>query len=53
MGQSLEDASAENPNGLLALIGRCTSRLARVISDVRDRAALRAEFVILLECGVV
>lgn len=51
MGQSLEDASAENPNGLLALIGRCTSRLARVISDVRDRAALRAEFAHLRASG--
>ncbi len=51
MGQSLEETRHEAPHGVLALIGRCTSRVARVIGEVRDRAALRAEFAHLRETG--
>ena len=51
MGQSLEETRSETTNGLVALFGRCKSRLARVIGEVRDRAALRAEFAHLRDTG--
>ena len=51
MNQSLEATRSEASSGFLALIGRCTSRLARVIGDARGRAALRAEFAHLREDG--
>lgn len=51
MSQSLEETQSQTSNGLLALIGRCASRLTRAIGDVRDRAALRAEFARLRESG--
>jgi len=51
MGQPLEEAQSNAANGLFALFGRCKSRLARVIGEVRDRAALRAEFAHLKDTG--
>ena len=51
MTQSLEETQSEAPHGLLALIGRCTARVSRVIGEVRDRAALRSEFAHLRETG--
>ena len=51
MAQSLEESPGDTPNQLVALIGRCKSRLARAIDDVRARAALRAEFAQLRASG--
>ncbi|MGH7124746.1 MAG: DUF6455 family protein [Stellaceae bacterium] len=51
MTQSFEETRSEAPHGLLRLIGSCTSRVARVIGEARDRAALRAEFAHLRETG--
>ncbi len=51
MSQSLEETRSEASHGLLALIGRAKSRVARAIGEVRDRAALRAEFAHLRETG--
>ena len=51
MGQSLENMQEETPNRLFALIDHCRSRLARTIGEMRDRAALRAEFAHLGHTG--
>jgi uncharacterized protein DUF6455 len=51
MSQSFEDTQSEASNGLMALIGRCTSRVARAITEAKDRAALRAEFAHLKDNG--
>jgi uncharacterized protein DUF6455 len=51
MTQSLEETRNERSQGLMALIGRCTSRLARAVAEAKDRAALRAEFAHLRETG--
>ncbi|HLJ19525.1 MAG TPA: DUF6455 family protein [Stellaceae bacterium] len=51
MNQSLEETQNAAPHGLLALIGQCTSRVARAIGEIRDRAALRAEFAHLKDSG--
>ncbi len=51
MNQSLEDTRTEASNTLFAMIGRCTSRLARAIGEARGRAALRAEFARLRDDG--
>lgn len=51
MSQSLEETQSQASNGLLGLIGRCTSRLTRAIGEVRDRATLRAEFARLRQAG--
>lgn len=51
MTQPFEETQNEPSHGLLALIGRCTSRIARAIGEVKDRAALRAEFAHLRETG--
>ena len=47
MTQSLEETRSEAPHGLAALLGRVT----RVIGELRDRAALRAEFAHLRDTG--
>jgi hypothetical protein len=51
MTQSFEETRNETSHGLLALIGRCTSRVARAIGEARDRAALRAELGHLRDTG--
>jgi Family of unknown function (DUF6455) len=51
MDQSLEETQSETANGVFALFGRCRSRLARVVGEVRDRAALRTEFAHLRDTG--
>ena len=51
MNQSLEETQSRAPNTFFALIGRCTSHLARALSEARDRAALRAEFSHLRDTG--
>lgn len=51
MSQSFEQTPTEAPHGLLGLIERCTTLVARAIGEVRDRAALRAEFAHLRETG--
>ena len=51
MGQFLAEAPAGTSNRLFALIGRCRSRLARTIGEIRGRAALRAEFAQLRKTG--
>jgi uncharacterized protein DUF6455 len=51
MPQSFEETRSETPHGLLRLIERCTSRVARAINEVKDRAALRAEFAHLRDTG--
>jgi uncharacterized protein DUF6455 len=47
MTQSHEETQSETSHGLLALIGR----VGRVIGEMRDRAALRAEFARLRDTG--
>lgn len=51
MGQSVGETQSGTAHGLVALFGRCKSRLARAIGEVRDRAALRAEFAHLRDTG--
>lgn len=51
MGQLLGDAPAATSRRLAALIDRCRSRLACKIGEIRDRAALRAEFAHLKQTG--
>ena len=51
MTQSVEETRSEAPHGLFALIGHCTSLVARAIGEIRDRAALRAEFAHLRDTG--
>ncbi len=51
MTQSFQETRSEASHGLRALIGRCTSRVARAITEAKDRAALRAEFAHLRETG--
>jgi hypothetical protein len=51
MSQAREEMQSDTSKGLLALINRCTSRLSRAIGEMRDRAALRAEFAHLRETG--
>jgi uncharacterized protein DUF6455 len=51
MNQPLEEPRVDMPNRLAALIGRCKSRLARAIGEVRARAALRAELARLQASG--
>lgn len=51
MSQSFEETRSEPSHGLLALISRCTSRVARAIGEAKDRAALRAEFAHLKDSG--
>ena len=51
MSQSLEETQSDAANGLFALFGRCRSRLALAVGEIRDRAALRAEFARLRNTG--
>ena len=51
MGQLLADAPAATLSRLAALMDRCRSRLARKVGEIRDRAALRAEFASLKQTG--
>lgn len=51
MGQRLADAPVETASRLAAVIDRCRSRLARKISEIRERVALRAEFAQLGQTG--
>jgi uncharacterized protein YjiS (DUF1127 family) len=51
MSRSSEETQGGTANGFIALFGRCKSRLARAIGEVRDRAALRAELAHLKDTG--
>lgn len=51
MGQLLAEAPAATSSRLVALMNRCESRLARKVGEIRDRAALRAEFARLKQTG--
>ncbi len=51
MAQPFEEPRVETQNRFAALVGRCKSRLARAINEVRARAALRAEFARLGATG--
>ncbi len=51
MSQSLGETQSDTSGGLLGLVARCKSRLARAIGDMRDRAALRSEFAHLRDAG--
>ena len=51
MGQVLADQPETGSSRPVGLIARCRSRLARKIGEIRDRAALRAEFAHLRQAG--
>ncbi len=51
MTQSIEETQSKVSNTFFGLVGWCTSHLARTFAEVRDRAALRAEFAHLGDDG--
>lgn|SRR5262249_19663712 len=51
MGQFLAEAPVAMSSRLFALIGHCRSRLVRMVAEIRERAALRAEFARLKQTG--